>query len=229
MKNYFQEWKDRRAAQVTDNALYDKGGGEKGRVMVRDYAQMKTSLVTVCFGALGAMLLVCFALMYKNSALTDRINREIFVAVENRVYKAFPTERGLDEKDLKLFAKAVCYNMFSHDQFSFAERTDAVKNLMNETTFAYIVKSFEYKGQSVTAYYKKFDARMYYNVSDGSIEVQKTADGNFEVRVHGRQRVVFSVGEPIEQPLSMAFFVKEIDRTDNNMFGLYIYNFNFLK
>jgi hypothetical protein len=229
MKNYFQEWKDKRSAQKSDTALYSESGGDKGRIMVRDYAQMKTSLVTVCFMALGAMLVVCFVLMYKNSNLTDRINREIFVAVENKVYKAFPNERGLGEKDLKLFAKAVCYNMFAHDQFSFVERTDAVKNLMSETNFQYIIKSFEYKGQSVTAYYKKYDARMYFNVNDGDIEVLKTADGNFEVRVHGRQRVVFSVGNPIEQPLSMALFIKEIDRTDSNMFGLYIYNFNFLK
>jgi hypothetical protein len=47
--------------------------------------------------------------------------------------------------------------------------------------------------------------------------------------VHGKQRAVFSVGEPVESPLSMAFYIKEIDRTDSNMFGLFIYNFNFLK
>jgi hypothetical protein len=206
------------------------GRARRGGIMVRDYARMRLSMVSVCFGALGCMMVVCFALLYKNSNLTDRLNKEIFVAVENKVYKAFPNERGLDEKDLKLFVKSVCYNMFQHDQFSYSERTEAVRNLMNDNTFQYILKSFEYKGQPVTAYYKKFDARLYYSVNDADIAVSKVdSHGSFKVEVHGKQRAVFSIGEPVESPLSMAFFVKEIDRTDENMFGLFIYNFNFLK
>jgi hypothetical protein len=206
------------------------GGAGRGGVMLRDYARMRLSLVGVCFGSLGCMLAVCLALLYKNSELADRINREIFVSVENKVYKAFPSDRGLDEKDLKLFIKSVCYNMFQHDQFSYGERTEAVRNLMNDNTFQYIQKSFEYKGQPVTAYYKKFDARLYYSVDDADIAVSRVDNsGSFKVEVHGRQRAVFSVGAPVESPLSMAFFIKEIDRTDENMFGLFIYNFNFLK
>jgi hypothetical protein len=224
IKDLFQKVKEAGSGEAA------KGSSRGGGVMVRDYARMKLSMVSVCFGALGCMLVMCFALMYKNSNLTDRINKEIFVAVENKVYKAFPNDRGLDEKDLKLFVKSVCYNMFQHDQFSYSERTEAVRNLMNENTFQYILKSFEYKGQPVTAYYKKFDARLYYNVSDADILVSKVDNnGNFKVEVHGKQRAVFSVGAPVESPLSMAFFVKEIDRTDENMFGLFIYNFNFLK
>ncbi|MDR1226567.1 MAG: hypothetical protein LBK47_06675 [Prevotellaceae bacterium] len=201
--------------------------GEKG-IMIRDYARMKINSLLLAGGAIASMLLVCFVLLYKNAQLVDRINREVYVAVENKVYKALPQERGLDEKDLKLFVKSVCANMFAHDQFSYAERTEAVRNLMNETTFNYILKKFEYHGQPITAYYKKFDARLYYTVSDTDIAVKKV-DKNFEVVVHGRQRAVFAVGNPVESPLNMAFFVKEIDRTDKNMFGLLIYNFNFLK
>jgi hypothetical protein len=213
-----------------DTAEAAGGRARRGGIMIRDYARMRLSMVSVCFGALGCMMVVCFALLYKNSNLTDRLNKEIFVAVENKVYKAFPSERGLDEKDLKLFVKSVCYNMFQHDQFSYSERTEAVRNLMNDNTFQYILKSFEYKGQPVTAYYKKFDARLYYSVNDADIAVSKVDNhGNFKVEVHGKQRAVFSIGEPVESPLSMAFFVKEIDRTDENMFGLFIYNFNFLR
>jgi hypothetical protein len=95
----------------------------RGGVMVRDYARMRLSMVSVCLGSLGCMMAACLALLYKNSRLTDRINREIFVAVESKVYKAFPNDRGLDEKDLKLFVKSVCYNMFQHDQLSYGERT----------------------------------------------------------------------------------------------------------
>jgi hypothetical protein len=224
IKNLLQKKNDAGAGDAP------KDGARRGSIMVRDYARIRLSMVSVCFAALGCMMVVCFALLYKNSNLTDRINKEIFVAVENKVYKAFPNDRGLDEKDLKLFIKAICYNMFQHDQFSYSERTEAVKNLMNETTFQYILKSFEYKGQPVTAYYKKFDARLYYSVNDADMAVSKVDNhGNFKVEVHGKQRAVFSVGAPVESPLSMAFFVKEIDRTDENMFGLFIYNFNFLK
>jgi hypothetical protein len=223
MGNFLEQLKERMSGDKSEN----DGGGSSARIIVRDYARMKRSLVTVCFGAMGFMLLLCLLLVQKNSALTDRINREIFVAVDNKVYKAFPSERGLDEKDLKEFVKSVCFNMFQHDQFSFGERTDLVRNLMNDATFQYIVKSFEYKGQSVTSYYKKYDARMYYSVDDMSAE--RTPDGNYKVAVHGRQRVVFSIGEPVESPVGLAFFIREIDRTDANMFGLYIYNFNFLK
>jgi hypothetical protein len=202
-------------------------GNNKG-VMIRDYARMKVNSLTLSGLSLCCMLLICALLVYRNSSLTDRINKEVYVAVENKIYKAFPAEAGKDEKDLKLFVKAVCWNMFQHDQFSYGERTEAVRNLMNENTFQYILKSFEYKGQPVTAYYKKFDARLYYSVNDADILVKKV-DNNYEVQVHGRQRAVFAIGEPVESSLSMAFFVKEIDRTDENMFGLFIYNFNFLK
>lgn len=201
--------------------------GAKG-VMIRDYARMKLNSLMLAGGAIAAMLLMCFALLYKNSQLVDRINKEVYVAVENKVYKALPAERGLDERDIKVFVKTICANMFAHDQFSYAEHTEAVRNLMNETSFNYILKKFEYHGQPITTYYKKFDARLYYSVSDADIEVKKV-DKNFEVVVRGKQRAVFAVGAPVESALNMAFFIREIDRTDENMFGLFIYNFNFIK
>jgi len=205
----------------------EDGSGTKS-VMLRDYTRMKVNSLALAGGAIVAMLLLCLALLYKNSQLTDRINREVYVAVENRVYKALPAERSLDEKDLKMFVKVVCANMFAHDQFSYAEHTEAVRNLMNETTFNYILKKFEYHGQPITAYYKKFDARLYYSVSDADIAVKKV-DKNFEVIVRGKQKAVFAIGNPVESALNMAFFIREIDRTDDNMFGLFIYNFNFIK
>lgn len=200
---------------------------EKG-VMVRDYARMKINSLLLAAGSIAAMLLLCFVLLYKNSQLVNRINNEVYVAVDNKVYKALPAERGLDERDIKVFVKVICANMFAHDQFSYAERTEAVRNLMNETTFNYILKKFEYHGQPITAYYKKFDARLYYTVNDADIAVKKV-DKNFEVIVRGKQRAVFAVGNPVESALNMAFFIREIDRTDENMFGLFIYNFNFIK
>jgi hypothetical protein len=217
-------------ANLLDKFFKRKDGessGEKG-VMIRDDARMKTNSLLLAGGAIGAMFLMCLVLLYKNSQLAARINREVYVSVDNKVYKALPSERGLDERDLKLFVKTVCANMFAHDQFSYAERTEAVRNLMNETTFNYILKKFEYHGQPITAYYKKFDARLYYTVSDTDIEVKKV-DKNFEVVVRGKQRAVFAVGDPVESALNMAFFIREIDRTDENMFGLFIYNFNFIK
>jgi len=204
----------------------DSTGGSG--VMLRDYTRMKVNSMLLAAGAIAAMLLMCFVLLYKNSQLVNRLNKEVYVAIDNKVYKALPAERGLDERDIKLFVKSVCANMFAHDQFSYAERTEMVRNLMNETTFNYILKKFEYHGQPITAYYKKFDARLYYTVNDADIVVKKV-DKNFEVTVHGKQRAVFAVGNPVESPLNMAFFIREIDRTDENMFGLFIYNFNFIK
>jgi hypothetical protein len=204
-----------------------ESSSQKG-IMIRDYARMKINSLALAGGAMAALLLMCLVLLYKNSQLVDRINKEVYVSVDNKVYKALPSERGLDEKDLKLFVKTVCANMFSHDQFSYSERTEAVRNLMNETTFNYIIKKFEYHGQPITAYYKKFDARLYYTAADTDIAVKKV-DKNFEVVVRGKQRAVFAVGNPVESALNMTFFIREIDRTDENMFGLFIYNFNFIK
>jgi hypothetical protein len=199
---------------------------ENKELFLRNYHKQLKSQVHIFLFAVVALGLVCVLLLFRNSTLSNRVNNEIFVAVEDRVYAAIPKTLAKDVNDYKIFGEVVVYNMFSHDQFSFAERTRLVKNFMNENTFNYIMKSFEYKGQRVTDYYKKYDARLYYTIDSMNVIAK---DKYRELYVYGKNRAVFSLGEPLESALNMRFMIKGIDRSQSNKFGLYIYDFNFIK
>ncbi|MDR0619830.1 MAG: hypothetical protein LBG17_08040 [Bacteroidales bacterium] len=199
---------------------------ENKELFIRNYHKQLKGQVYIFLFALVALGLICLLLLYRNSSLSDRVNNEIFIAVEDRVYSAIPKTLAKDDNDYKIFGEVVVYNMFSHDQFSFKERTDLVKDFMNENTFNYIMKSFEYKGQRVTDYYKKYDARLYYTIDSMNVI---TKNKFRELYVFGKNRAVFSLGDPLESTLNMRFVIKEIDRSRSNKFGLYIYDFNFIK
>jgi hypothetical protein len=199
---------------------------ENKELFIRNYYKQLKGQVYLFLFAIIALGLICLLLLYRNSSLSDRVNNEIFVAVEDRVYSAIPKTLTKDDNDYKIFGEVVVYNMFSHDQFSFRERTELVKDFMNENTFNYIMKSFEYKGQKVTDYYRKYDARLYYTIDSMNVV---TKNKYRELYVYGKNRAVFSLGDPLESALNMRFLVKEIDRSKSNKFGLYIYDFNFIK
>jgi hypothetical protein len=196
-------------------------------LFIRHYHKQLKGQVYIFILALALLGLVCLLLFFRNSTLSDRVNNEIFVAVDDRVYAAIPKALSKDDNDYKIFGEVIVYNMFCHDQFSFKERTNLVKNFMNENTFNYIMKqSFEYKGRDVMDYYRKYDARLYYTV-DSMVVVPKNKYR--ELYVYGINRAIFSLGEPLESALNMRFLIKEIDRSQGNKFGLYVYDFNFIK
>jgi hypothetical protein len=199
---------------------------ENNALFLRNYRKQLKGQVYIFLFALIALGLICLFLFFRNNTLSNRVNNEIFVTVEDRVYSAIPKTLAKDDNDYKIFGEVVVYNMFAHDQFSFKERTDLVKDFMNENTFNYIMKSFEYKGQRVTDYYKKYDARLYYTIDSMNVV---TKNKFRELYVYGKNRAVFSLGEPLESVLNMRFAIKEIDRSRDNKFGLYIYDFNFIK
>jgi hypothetical protein len=195
-------------------------------LFIRNYRKQLKGQVHIFLFAIVFLGIVCLLLFFSNRSLMNKVNNEIFVVVEDKVYNAIPQTLAKDDNDYKIFGEVVVYNMFSHDQFSFKERTDLVKDFMNENTFNYIMKSFEYKGQKVTDYYRKYDARLYYAID--SMKVVSKSPYR-ELYVYGKNRAIFSLGEPLESALNMRFVVKEIDRSTNNKFGLYIYDFNFIK
>jgi hypothetical protein len=195
-------------------------------LFIRHYRAQLKGQSTIFLFAIVFLGIICLLLFFSNRSLVNRVNKEIFITVEDKVYSAIPKTLAKEDNDYKIFGEVVVYNMFSHDQFSFKERTDLVKDFMNENTFNYIMKSFEYKGQKVTDYYRKYDARLYYAID--SINVV-SRDKDRELYVYGKNRAVFSLGEPLESALNMRFRVKQIDRSQSNKFGLYIYDFNFIK
>lgn len=182
-----------------------------------------------------AIIVVCFligVILYqwvKIGGLQKKVQKEVYVTVNDRLYNAFPEMSKRSESDYKIFSEVFAYNAFSHDFNSYEEHMELVKPFMTEAVFNYIGKSFEYKGQSIKDYYKKYDARSYFTVDSSSVKYP--SKGVAEVFVYGKQRVVFAVGAPVMGDISFKITVVESGsgRTEANKFGLFIDNFNFIR
>jgi len=195
-------------------------------IKVKEYrrvlnASNNLALVVVIF------LMVVVAILYiNNRGLKGKVQKEVYVAVDDRLFLAFPEVRGRSEVDYKIFGEVFGYNAFSHDVNSYKERMDMVRPFTTRQVMDYIEKSFEYRGLSVIDYYKKYDGRSYYRID--SVRVSMRSGGG-DIRVYGEQRYMFSIGEPLSGPLNYHLQVREIDRSDANKFGLFIDNFLFLR
>ncbi len=173
------------------------------------------------------LIVVIIVQYFNNQKLKGRLTKEVYVTVEDKLYKAMPEVRTRNESDYKIFGEMFGYNAFAHDINSYRERMDIIKPFTTKVVMDYIEKSFEYKGLSITDYYKKYDGRSYFSIDSVKVEM-KTGGG--DVYVYGEQRFVFAIGEPIKGPLSYHLQVKDMkERSDANKFGLFVENFLFIR
>lgn len=196
------------------------------QIKVREYSRLNTlhnnlTLVVVVF-----LIGIVFIQYLSNQSLKKKVSKEVYVAVEDKLYRAFPEVRKRGETDYKIFGEMFGYNAFSHDVNSYKERMDLVRPFTTQGVMDYIEKSFEYKGLSVTDYYKKYDGRSYYKIDSVLVEI---GSGGGDIYVFGEQRFMFAIGEPVKGALNFRLQVKEVDRSDANKFGLFIDNFLFIR
>jgi hypothetical protein len=195
-------------------------------IKVKDVAKMRSDAAKF-FLIISIFLISCNIYQFiQNQNLRAKVKKEIYVAVSDKIYNAAPQLIDKSEKDYKIFAEIITSNMFAHDQYSFKERTDLCKPYMKENVFNYILKAFEYNGQPIDVYYKKFDARTYY--TSDSIKITPVPERSLTmIEVFGKQKAVFRVGEPKEVYCNVRYFVKDSDRSEINKFGMFIQDFQF--
>mgnify|MGYP001015518799 FL=1 len=196
------------------------------QIKVREYSRLNNlhnnlTLIVVVF-----LMVVAIIQYLNNKSLKNKVSKEVYVAVEDKLYKAFPEVRKRGESDYKIFGEMFGYNAFSHDVNSYKERMDLVRPFTTQGVMDYIEKSFEYKGLSVTDYYRKYDGRSYYKIDSVFVEI---GSGEGDIFVYGEQRFMFAIGEPVKGALNFRLQVREIDRSDANKFGLFIDNFLFIR
>ncbi len=196
------------------------------QIKVREYSRLNNlhnnlTLIVVVF-----LMVVAIIQYLNNKSLKNKVSKEVYVAVEDKLYKAFPEVRKRGESDYKIFGEMFGYNAFSHDVNSYKERMDLVRPFTTQGVMDYIEKSFEYKGLSVTDYYRKYDGRSYYKIDSVFVEI---GSGGGDIFVYGEQRFMFAIGEPVKGALNFRLQVREIDRSDANKFGLFIDNFLFIR
>ncbi len=195
-------------------------------IKVKDVAQQRKDSARF-FLVVSLFLIGCNIYQFiQNQSLRAKVKNEVYVAVNDKIYSAAPQLADKSEKDYKIFAEIITSNMFAHDQYSFKERTDLCKPYMTEGVFKYIIKAFEFNGQPIDVYYKKYDARTYY--ASDSIKITPIPEQNLtQIEVFGKQKAVFRVGDPKEVSCNVRYFVKNLDRSDLNKFGMYIQDFQF--
>lgn len=191
-----------------------------------EFQRLNNNLNNLFILVVAFLMIVIIVQYINNQKLKGRVAKEVYVAVEDKLYKAFPEIRKRSESDYKIFGEMFGYNAFSHDINSYKERIDMVRPYTTQGVIDYIEKSFEYKGLSITDYYKKYDGRSYYKIDSIKVEM-KTGGG--DLFVYGEQRFMFAIGEPVKGPLNFQLQVKEGDRSDANKFGLFIENFLFIR
>lgn len=150
---------------------------------------------------------------------------KIYVSLDGELYAAIPDERERVNKDMCLkLSELFVYNMFSHDQYNFDQRTKLSESLLAKKDYEFIMAGFINDEQNIYKLYEKYDARTYFELDSMSFNQDDKS-----VVVFGQQIAVFGYGEESVSPLNCKFKIGKIDRSEKNPYGLQISEFNFIK
>lgn len=162
-----------------------------------------------------------FTIMGVRSTAEDKI----YVSLDGELYAAIPDERERVNKDMCLkLSELFVYNMFSHDQYNFDQRTKLSESLLAKKDYEFIMAGFINDEQNIYKLYEKYDARTYFELDSMSFNQDDKS-----VVVFGQQIAVFGYGEESVSPLNCKFKIGKIDRSEKNPYGLQISEFNFIK
>lgn len=162
-----------------------------------------------------------FTIMGIRSTAEDKI----YVSLDGELYAAIPDERERVNKDMCLkLSELFVYNMFSHDQYNFDQRTKLSESLLAKKDYEFIMAGFINDEQNIYKLYEKYDARTYFELDSMSFNQDDKS-----VVVFGQQIAVFGYGEESVSPLNCKFKIGKIDRSEKNPYGLQISEFNFIK
>lgn len=194
-------------------------------VRIRELNKLQLDFNKLAILAVAGMLVVIVFLYIKWQGAESRAKQEVYVTVDDKIYNAIPIQKQRLVEDYEAFGELYGYNAFSHDFNSYDERMKILEPLSARPVLDYIMKSFEHKGLTLKEYYKKYDARSYFSVDSTRAEM---GVGGGDILVYGKQRVVFSIGDPVSGDLCFQLKVTEVPRSNKNKAGLYVENFIYI-
>jgi len=133
-----------------------------------------------------------------------------------------------------VFAETFAYNMFSHDINSLDQRLAIARPFIYETGYNFILSTYASGEQggwqeginNIRTLYRTRDARTYFTIDSVKVDM---IPRERVVRVWGKQKAVFAVGNDVTVPLAFELEVSNSDRSEQNPFGLFITRFNFIQ
>jgi len=205
------------------------------KITLKEHAKLHQGFMGLAFITVGILVVIILVLYFRTLSLQDTIQEKVYIAVDGKYYLARPEQKKLkDRMDYIIFAETWAYNMFSHDINSLDERLSYAKPWMYETGYEYILSNYatgENAGwedglKNLKTLYKTRDARTYYEIDSVRVNMDLK---NKVVRLYGKQKAVFAVGNDVIVPMDLEIEVHDGDKSDLNPFGLTIKKFNYIR
>jgi len=205
------------------------------RITMKEHSKLHQGFLGFVL-VVSAVFLIIIGIQFMSiRSLRNTIETKVYIAVDGKVYAARPETKGLkDELDYQVFGETFAYNMFSHDINSFDERLSIVKPFIYEKGYNYILSTYATgdKGgwkegiENIKTLYQSRGARTYYVIDSVNVDMRPK---DKLVRIWGKQKAVFTVGDDVNVPLAMELEVTITDKSKLNPFGMSINRFNFIQ
>lgn len=205
------------------------------RITMKEHSKLHQGFLGFAVIVTAVFLIIILIQFFSIRSLRHTIETKVYVAIDGKYYAARPEGKTTrDELDFQVFGETFAYNMFSHDINSLDERLAIAKPFIYEKGYNYILSTYASgaKGgwqegiDNIRTLYKSRDARTYYTIDSVRVNMQPK---DKVVRIWGKQKAVFAVGEDVNVPLSMELEITVSDKSQSNPFGLFINRFNFIQ
>lgn len=203
-------------------------------ITLKEHIKLQGAFTVFAFAGLAVMVLIILVMYLNISSLKKTAKTQVYVAIDGKMYQARPEQKNSrDELDYKVFVETWAYNMFSHDVNSLDERLKIAKPLIYDKGYKYILSTYttgrnagwEEGIKNIRTLYQTRDARTYFTIDSVRVNMQPI---NKVVKIYGKQKAVFAVGQDSEARISFETELEETDKSQSNPYGLTITRFIFL-
>jgi hypothetical protein len=166
--------------------------------------------------AVGAGMMVAHA--YEVSS------RKVYVVGPGGTYSALNAAPEAHTKfEVRNLVRQFMTTMFAHDQYTFKAHLDAALPLIDDTDGRRIYASFK-KGQ-VFENYVHYGARQVLDVDSIAVQMKERP---YKATAYCRQRIFMGDQQSAPTGLAATFNLIEVDRSEQNPYGLQLTNFDYL-
>jgi len=177
------------------------------------------ALVGVSLPTLAMIILLIFYIR-----LQKERDQKVYVVTEGNTYEAFKSDdQNRADSEIKNHVRFFYKTMFEHDQYSYEENVNYALKLINRKDGSKILKDLE--DGNILNIYKKYDSRT--QILIDSIRIDKSVDP-WIISCYAAQRAIYE-DEIKEIPIASRCNMTRINRSNENPFGLVIYNFEFIR
>lgn len=151
-------------------------------------------------------------------------SRKVYVVGQGGTYSALNTAPEAHTKfEVRNLVRQFMTTMFAHDQYTFKAHLDAALPLIDDTDGRRIYASFK-KGQ-VFENYVHYGARQVLDVDSIVVQMQERP---FKATAYCRQRIFMGDQQSAPTGLAAHFNLVEVDRSEQNPYGLQLTNFDYV-